>query len=451
MERIELIEVLQSQIKLPRLNKDSYNKGVYKEAGITGKEMVTDIITMDEAPINEYIQEDKGNIVFIVKHKGSKGVNFFTTQKDHVLSELGSYECTTVDSASSFENTRLISLTGLGCPCAAFVNYYSIRLLLEQGVQVIFVKGSGKQSRAVMTHGARFLGDTYVSNAHCQDGTQQEYYHTYFPAHFMKVVHENSHTFLNDYDTEQSSEDTRFRSDVNIMLSVINNIENPHISSIVPDHLLIYAAPLFRSSGARKALSIKKRNIGFKPQQVKMSESTYTEFSTFIGNILAGARYDPVLEVITRSLMIFNYAVNKFKLQSLKSVMARQLTLAALASIYIAESINEDIHYEGQRMSLEDLLFDPETGNALYPVNTLKTMIAKICASRPDVFYMSFGGLKPHPVDLTGNTNQWYIYTPDYIEGKQMPRSLKYPDSGWTMFTYSSDFPIEEYLELEND
>lgn len=160
-------------IKAPVLNPTEY----YKGADI--KIPVMDLLG-EEIPLEDYINEDPDNIAFIINNIHGPPIAF-ATSREHTNKQLGSYECTYVDSARSFTGNRYIMLSRLGCPCTGVASYHPLKYLLDVGVQVFILRETEYKTGTLMSHTVRYMGERVVSNAHCQAGSEQMYYQLFIP------------------------------------------------------------------------------------------------------------------------------------------------------------------------------------------------------------------------------------------------------------------------------
>jgi len=142
---------------------------------------VFDMIMQDEVPFSDYIAEDADNLVIVVKTKETVPPMIYTTLKSHVQSILPLYECDQPDTKRKMYDRAYINLSTTGCPCAGVADYTVVQWLLKSPYQVLAFRLTPEQTKTLVSHGVRYLERSYVSDAHCQSGTQQSYYATYVP------------------------------------------------------------------------------------------------------------------------------------------------------------------------------------------------------------------------------------------------------------------------------
>jgi len=178
-----------------RVSKRNYNKLI--DMLSVEKMDVIDIISGDTLHVKEYITHSIDNIVFVVNNDHGDPI-VFSSIRSQAIKILGLYECQHADTMREFTGNRYILLSSLGCPCTGAVSYYPLKFLLNTTLQVFRVRETSSKTGTLASHTVRYMGDSMVSNAHCQTGTDQTYYEVLVPDSLMSVLIERLTTHEHD-------------------------------------------------------------------------------------------------------------------------------------------------------------------------------------------------------------------------------------------------------------
>jgi hypothetical protein len=168
---------------------DAYYKSVLGDDYL--EQEIFDTIGQKGVIIGEYLDEDSDNLIFQVKGKSSEKM-VFASSRSLVQRMLPLYECTEAGSMSSFTGNVYISLTNIGCPCVGVANYDALKMLIRSNCQIFQLRAVTEVKEGLITevytgplasHRVRYLDGMYVSDSHCQRGSEMAYYATFIPSH----------------------------------------------------------------------------------------------------------------------------------------------------------------------------------------------------------------------------------------------------------------------------
>lgn len=151
--------------------REQYNKDVLGEdyASIKFNDMFG-----DEVVVSEFLAEDPDNMVVRV------GDIWFGTQKSGISGLKPKYPCAEAGRLGTVDrSTKYISVASMGCPCQGAANYDAVMNIITSNLQVLYVKPTGTKTSWLVSHEVLNEQADWVSEAHCQEGTQLTYYVTY--------------------------------------------------------------------------------------------------------------------------------------------------------------------------------------------------------------------------------------------------------------------------------
>lgn len=140
---------------------------------------IFDAINQENVNVKEYINDDPDNMIIKIIN-ASGPATWFTSNKTQIKSQLPMYECKTPDSMSVMYDTKLLNLAPIGCTCQGVADYDTVLWLASTPYQVLVLHNTGRRTGTLVSYDARY-NLTYVSEFHCQTGTELTYYATYVP------------------------------------------------------------------------------------------------------------------------------------------------------------------------------------------------------------------------------------------------------------------------------
>jgi len=149
---------------------------------------VLDPIIYDNVKVRDYIEEQnetggRSNIIFYIHHAGGPAEKV-ATNKDVVCGELRlMYECSKVDSMAAFTENKYVNLRNYGAAGGVANAEAFARVVCGSNLQIFVLRRTEKITNTLASHAARY-GGSRVSDAHCQDGTQEPYYQLYVPGRY---------------------------------------------------------------------------------------------------------------------------------------------------------------------------------------------------------------------------------------------------------------------------
>lgn len=143
---------------------------------VIGDQKVATDLYGDEVLIKDYLKEDKdnilvkvGDIIFLTERPGVKGLKpLYPCAEAHRLG--------TVD-----RNTTYINITSMGCPCQGVADYKITKTLVDSPLQVFNFRYTGATSWPLVSDGVLNDNEDWVSDLHCQDGSEQPICEIYIP------------------------------------------------------------------------------------------------------------------------------------------------------------------------------------------------------------------------------------------------------------------------------
>ena len=164
-------------LKFTDIQKESYNIDMLGE---DYKSLEFTDVFGDKVKVGEFLQESPDNMVVRIQDEGRN--IWFETQKSGISSMKPLYPCREENRLGTVnEDIRYINLGRLGCPCQSVANYDAVMRIINSNLQIISLKSPNppKKTKTLVSHEVLHDGEDWVSEAHCQDGTQATYYQTY--------------------------------------------------------------------------------------------------------------------------------------------------------------------------------------------------------------------------------------------------------------------------------
>lgn len=138
----------------------------------------------DTFKVGEYFDETSDNV--LLKVVGTNGwVMLFPTSREASMKVKPRYGC----GPDIWHNARrripvepkYVNLANIGCGCVGVANYNAVMTLLNSDLQLIVIRETPDMSDTLISHEVLYQGQTGISDAHCQEGTQSRIYQVYIP------------------------------------------------------------------------------------------------------------------------------------------------------------------------------------------------------------------------------------------------------------------------------
>jgi hypothetical protein len=156
--------------KVPLAKRQEYYKTMFGEDYLERK--VFNAIMYEEVTIQDYIEEDDDNLVFVIQ--GQVPEVLFTSSRSLIASHMAVYDCD--QEGKKYLAMNLVGLVGLG-----MMNYDAVKVaVLNSNYQIIALQGEGTTGK-LESHEIRHYGETVVGGWHCQDGSEKPYYKVHVP------------------------------------------------------------------------------------------------------------------------------------------------------------------------------------------------------------------------------------------------------------------------------
>lgn len=174
--------------KLPKkLSKRTIQKHYVEEYGKDYKKITFTDMFGDEMVMGKLLKKSDNLMVRVVGLKGEP--MWFATSLKAVIDLDPMYICARKESRSSVNrNLPYIQLSAMGCPCRGVCAKHGISILLATGTQIITVAETPGRTKWLISHEV-LEGGSVVSDAHCQEGTQQTIYGIFMPETLMTGAH----------------------------------------------------------------------------------------------------------------------------------------------------------------------------------------------------------------------------------------------------------------------
>lgn len=392
---------------------------------------VDDVISGETMNIDKYLEEDPDNCAIMVINKRGPPI-IFSTSATQVSNNLGVYECL---GRWNFGD-RYMLLSGLGCPCVGMVSYEPVKFLLDKGMRFFVVRETQQKSRSLMGHEQRYMGATYVGTYHCQKGSERSYYQVHIPEEMLSMEQEPWYEpftlrdqisypsvrgkssglptwlyGLNEDDILQSAIDGDTRAMIycinilqypeQFMLELLNTDDLRYLIKLAPPHSYSKMKTKYREVLDNKIIDSCKtyRTPWIKPKVNEVETVFYETMTGWMGEIMEVAKFP--LPLLLRAIWLLNDVLRKH------SITRENYQLVICAVLFIAEIIESPETDNGMRFNEKDLV---QLALNEYSVYEIESMVAAICATKPDVMFMDI------PIDhIPEDDRQHYIYSKQYL------------------------------------
>lgn len=172
-ERESPMDISVPTMKYTEEQRERYNR---EALGEDYRSLEFDDIFGDKVNVGAHLADDPDNMVVRV------GDVWFETQKSGISGLKPMYPCAEAGRLGTVDrNTRYISIGRMGCPCQGAANYDAVMKIIKSNLQVLRMRPKGR-TNVLVSHEVLEERASWVSEAHCQEGTQMSYYETYQPA-----------------------------------------------------------------------------------------------------------------------------------------------------------------------------------------------------------------------------------------------------------------------------
>lgn len=451
-----------SELAIPEISRVLYYEGVDMDMS------VLDVISGEEAPIGKHIEDDPDNMVAIVRNTRGPAI-VFSTSRAFAEKDLGAYVCVNPDSAAAFTGDRLVRLSVLGCPCAGVASYYPFKYMLDRGVQIFQFRETEIMTKTLMSHTARHMGDSYVSNAHCQSGTEQRYYQLYIPEPLLQPLSKHLTTYEHEhFDLDYS--DWSIDDIVKLPKSTLKRVlANPRIMAHIPwefnmdprkasylafsgniqariylvnllavfnnddmrswfgedsqeiRYLFRLAPPYEHSALKRKLRGALKPESLAKIDDLKSIRDPPVADSQAPCAVLSNEQYEMLMSWIGEIFLTYNLSTED-SLRAVhitnevicsQNILRKHWQLVACAAMFLTMYLNG--HGSADRLTISEQSLRHYTSNT-YSTKEILMTAASISAMQPHSMFMEIDISR-----IPESISQYHIYTKDYLLGRPFP------------------------------